>query len=90
MRATFETDDHFRFVFFTEHGEELVRCFYPDGERETFTLEFFCKTLRAEAKKRKQNRKELRAYRDRNKKPTPEPEQAVAERAASPEVVHEN
>lgn len=66
MRATLETDGHYRFVFHTRLGQEMVRCFYPDGERETVTLDFFLSVIRKEATKRRQLRREMRAYRERN------------------------
>ena len=67
MRATLETDNHYKFVFFKQNVVEMVRCFYPDGERETVTLDYFIRVLRKEANKRKSYRAKLRAYRERNR-----------------------
>lgn len=45
----------YKFVFFTDMSQEKVRCFYPDGERETVTLDYFVSVMQ-EARKRRQDR----------------------------------
>jgi hypothetical protein len=67
-RVTMETTGCYgglyRFVFFRQMSEEKVRCFYPNGEHETVTLDYFVSVMRAEQDKRR----DLLAYRRRNKK----------------------
>jgi hypothetical protein len=54
VRVTFDTDNHFRFVFYSEwHGDERVRCVYPNRKEETVTLDQFIKTMKAEQRRRK-------------------------------------
>jgi len=67
VRVTLETDSWYKFVFFVKNCEEMVRCFYPDGERETITLNHFVKVLHAERRKRAKAARDMRAYRERNK-----------------------
>jgi hypothetical protein len=66
VRATLELDGYYKFVFYTENCSEMVRCFYPNGERETVTLDYFCKVINRERAKRRRDRVVLRAYRERN------------------------